>query len=38
MVSRIDLISCKTATVPIILAMTTGPAGLMQDNAANGKR
>lgn len=38
MVSRIDLISCKTATVPIILAMTTGPAGLMQDHAANGKR
>lgn len=28
-VSTIDLISCKTKTVPIILAMTTGPAGLM---------
>lgn len=29
-VATIDLISCKTMTVPIILAMTTGPAGLMR--------
>jgi hypothetical protein len=26
-VSTIDLISCKTKVVPIILAMTTGPSG-----------
>jgi hypothetical protein len=29
-VATIDLISCKTRTVPFILAMTTGPSGLMQ--------
>jgi hypothetical protein len=29
-VSTIDLISCKTKVVPIIMAMTTGPAGLMK--------
>lgn len=33
-VSTIDLISCKTRTIPFVLAMTTGPAGLLNDNAA----
>jgi hypothetical protein len=27
-VAAIDLISCKTRTVPFILGMTTGPSGL----------
>ena len=32
-VSTIDLISCKARTIPFILAMTTGPAGLMSANS-----
>lgn len=36
-VGTIDLISCKTMTVPIILAMTTGPAGLMKGNTSGRK-
>jgi hypothetical protein len=34
LVATVDLISCKTRTIPFVLAMTTGPAGLMTDNAA----
>ena len=30
LVATIDLISCKTRTVPFILGMTTGPAGLIK--------
>lgn len=33
-VAAVDLVSCKTRTIPFILALTTGPAGLMADGAA----
>lgn len=33
-VATVDLISCKTRTIPFVLAMTTGPAGLLNNNAA----
>lgn len=32
-VATVDLVSTKTKVVPIILALTTGPAGLMTDNS-----
>jgi hypothetical protein len=36
-VSTMDLISCKSKTVPFILALTTGPAGLMARPVSDGK-
>jgi hypothetical protein len=30
LVATVDLISCKTRTIPYIFALTTGPVGLMQ--------
>jgi hypothetical protein len=36
-VATIDLISCKSKTVPFILAMTAGPAGLMRGSTSSGK-
>jgi hypothetical protein len=32
-VATVDLISCKTRTIPFVFAMTTGPAGLVTENS-----
>jgi hypothetical protein len=37
-VATVDLISCKTRTVPFIFAMTTGPAGLVSTGSAGGQK
>lgn len=38
LVATIDLISCQSKTAASIMAITTGPAGLMQSNATGGKK
>ena len=36
-VAAIDFVSCKSRTIPFVLALTTGPAGLMKDSTLSGK-
>ncbi len=36
-VDTVDLVSCKSKTVPFILALTAGPAGLMKGSSSSGK-
>ncbi len=35
-VATIDLLSCKSRTIPFVLALTVGPSGLMKGNASSG--